>query len=113
MNITNLERLKMDIQGIELDDTQLSIYLAENGLQATNTYDTSNTANLKGIYSTALSVLEGLANNPTLMRTIKLDDMTVSEFHESLMARINQLSDKVRQIKVNDTKGSNTFLLYN
>lgn len=113
MNITNLERLKYDIQGIEIDDTKLSIYLAENGLVATDTYNTDDTANLKGIYATALSILEGLANNPSMMRTVKLDDLTVSEFHESLMARINQLSDKVRQIKVNDTKGSNTFLLYN
>ena len=67
MNINNLERLKMDIEGIDIDDKKLSIYLAENGLQATAQYNTDDTSNLKGIYATALSVLEGLANNPRLL----------------------------------------------
>lgn len=112
MNITNLQRLKYDIQGIELDDTQLTVYLAENGLRATDTYDVNDTTNLKGIYATALSVLEGLANNPTMMKAIKLDDMTVSEFSDNIMKRIDQLDNKIRQIKVSD-KSSSTFLLYN
>ncbi|MCT1538438.1 MULTISPECIES: hypothetical protein [Lysinibacillus] len=111
MNITNLQRLKMDIQGIELDDTQLSIYLAENGLQASDTYDVEDASSLKAIYSTALSVLEGLANNPTMMKAIKLDDMTVSEFSDNIMKRIDQLDNKIRQIKINNN--SNTFLFYN
>ncbi|MFT9819407.1 hypothetical protein [Lysinibacillus sp. NPDC056185] len=112
MNITNLQRLKYDIQGIELDDTQLTVYLAENGLQATDTYDVNDTTNLKGIYATALSVLEGLANNPTMMKAIKLDDMTVSEFSDNIMKRIDQLDNKIRQIKVSNNSSS-TFLLYN
>ena len=112
MNITNLQRLKMDIQGIELDDTQLTVYLAENGLQARSTYNTDDTSNLKGIYATALSVLEGLANNPTMMKAIKLDDMTVSEFSDNIMKRIDQLDNKIRQIKVSNNSSS-TFLLYN
>ncbi|WP_342440603.1 hypothetical protein MHB65_12980 [Lysinibacillus sp. FSL K6-0075] len=112
MNITNLQRLKMDINGIELDDTQLTVYLAENGLQATAQYNTDDTSNLKGIYATALSVLEGLANNPTMMKAIKLDDMTVSEFSDNIMKRIDQLDNKIRQIKVSNNSSS-TFLLYN
>ncbi|WP_339280955.1 hypothetical protein [Lysinibacillus sp. FSL P2-0066] len=102
----------MDIQGIELDDKQLTIYLAENGLQATDTYNTNDTSNLKGIYATALSVLEGVANDITLMKSIKLDDLTVSELHESLRARIDQLDNKIRQIKVSNNSSS-TFLFYN
>lgn len=112
MNITNLERLKMDINGIDLDDNKLTIYLLENGLQAGEQYNTNDTANLKAIYSTALSVLEGVANDITLMRTIKLDDMTVSEFHDNIMKRIDQLDNKIRQIKVGNTNSS-TFLFYN
>ncbi|MFJ3386767.1 hypothetical protein [Lysinibacillus sp. NPDC086135] len=112
MNINNLERLKMDIEGIDIEDEKLSIYLAENGLQATDTYNTNDTSNLKGIYATALSVLEGLANNPTMMKAIKLDDMTVSEFSDNIMKRIDQLDNKIRQIKVNNNSSS-TFLLYN
>ncbi|MGE7673081.1 hypothetical protein ACQKMV_05765 [Lysinibacillus sp. NPDC094403] len=112
MNITNLERLKMDIQGVELDDAQLTILLAENGLKATDTYDVDDKSNLKGIYATALSVLEGLANNPTMMKAIKLDDMTVSEFSDTIMKRIDQLDNKIRQIKI-DSNNSNTFLFYN
>lgn len=115
LSITNLERLKMDIDGITIADSKLTIYLLENGLTPTDTYNTNNPTNLKGIYSTALNILEGLANNPSMMKSIKIDDMTVSEFHENLMKRIDQLDNKIRNISVTDDAGTNnntTFLFY-
>lgn len=111
---TNMQRLKYDIEGIELDDTKLTVYLLENGLKPNDTYD-ADTSNLRAIYSTALNILEGIANNPTLMKSIKMDDMTVSDFHDNLMKRIDQLESKIRNLKV-DIQRSNTnsvFLFYN
>lgn len=115
MTITNMQRLKMDIQGIDLTDTDLTVYLLENNLKPNDMYDTSDKDNLRAIYDTALNILEGIANNPTLMRTIKMDDMSVSEFHDNLMKRIDQLENKIRNLKTDiaNRNKSSVFMFYN
>ena len=107
----NMQRLLIEIKGVELEQSELEVYLLENGLQPTDTYDTNNNSNKRSIYMTALHVLESLANNPTMMSAIKIDDMTVSDFHENLMNRIDQLERKVRQMSISDSN-SNIFMLY-
>lgn len=109
--MNNIQRLAMEIKGIELEQNELIIYLLESGLDAHDEYIATSNSNKRKVYMTALSVLESLANNPTLMRTVKVDDMTVSEFHENLLARISQLENTVRKMPVDDTN-TNTFLLY-
>jgi len=84
------------------------VYLAENGLEAHAEY---NPLSMTAIYSTALGMLESVANNPTTMKAIKIDDMTVSEFHENLMKRIDQLTYKVRTMRT-DNSNSDVFMLY-
>lgn len=110
--MNNLQRLQMEIKGVELQQDELIIYLSENGLEPFKEYIATSNSNKKAIYSTALSILESLANNPTLMRTIKVDDMTVSEFHENLLARIDQLERKIRTMPSSDNNDSNIFMLY-
>lgn len=113
--MTNLERLKMEIRNIGIPDNEITIYLEENGLTATDAYDTQSAANKRAIYVTALSVLESLANDPTLMKVYKADDVTVSDFAENLQSRIDQLERKVRMMSVSDTSSnqSNVFMLFN
>lgn len=115
MNMNNMQRLQMEVKGVQFDESELTIYLQENNLTPTENYTPSSHNNKRAIYCTALSVLESLANNPEMMKNIKVDDMTVSEFHENLMKRIDQLEFKVRNMPMdNNDSGtdSSVFMLY-
>lgn len=113
--MNNIQRLQMEVKGIDLNQEELIIYLAENGLKPFTEYVATSNVNKRGIYSTSLSVLESIANNPEMMKNIKVDDMTVSEFHENLMKRIDQLEDKIRNMPSTDNESgmdSPIFMLY-
>lgn len=96
--MTNLDRLKMEIENIQLLDLQSEVYLAENGLKANDTYQPEIPANKKGIYKTALAILQSIANQPNLMQNYKMDDQTISAFATSIQNRINQLSRVIQQM---------------
>ncbi|MFB7159386.1 hypothetical protein [Lysinibacillus sp. NPDC056232] len=109
--MNNLQRLQMETKGIDFQEAELIVYLAENALDAHAEYNPQSMTDKKAIYATALSMLESVANNPTTMKAIKIDDMTVSEFHENLMKRIDQLTNKVRKMKT-ENNNSEIFILY-
>lgn len=113
--MTNLERLQMETKGITLTPSELDIYLQENGLVSVNEYNPQSNTNKRNILKTALSILESIANQPQLMKSYKQDDITVSQFHESLQSRIDQLERKIREIP-NDEKvyedGANYFYMF-
>lgn len=112
--MTNAERLQMETTGINLTPDEIGVYLSENGLSATSTYDASNKQNTIAIYEAALSVLESIANNPEFMKTRKYDDMTIDKFAENLQNRIDQLERKVRKMKseITTANQSNFFMLF-
>lgn len=101
-NMTNLERLKMSIDGINITDDKLNVYLEENNLVSTDTYTPTSNTNKKAILKTALSILEDIANNPQSMKNYKTDDVTISNFAENLQNRIDALEKKIRQIPDDD-----------
>ena len=103
--MTNLERLKMEIEGINFTDDKLIIYLEENDLKATDNYDPSSKTNKKNILKTALSILESIANNVSNMKNYKTDDISISQFSENLNNRIDALDRKIRLIP--DDEGYN------
>lgn len=111
MEMNNLQRLQMEIKGVQLEQNELIVYLKENELNPHEPYNAQSLTSRKAIYQTALAVLESLANNPELMKNIKMDDMTVSEFHENLHRRINQLTRTIRNMKT-DSSNSDTFMLW-
>ena len=114
MNMTNLQRLMLEIKGIDLDQNELAVYLAENNLNPHDEYNPQSATNKRNIYKTALSILESIANNPKLMKTYKFDDMTVSDFHENLLNRIEQLERKIRSMKTDEQEQTgNVFMLFN
>lgn len=92
----------------------LSIYLQENDLQPFEEYNPQSATNKKSIYQSALSVLESIANDVTKMKSVKLDDMTVSDFSESIQSRIDQLERKIRTLKTDEQIGneSSFFMLF-
>lgn len=96
--MNNLDRLKMEIENIQLSDLQSEVYLAENGLKANDTYQPEIPANKKAIYKTALAILQSIANQPALMQNYKMDDQTISAFATSIQNRINQLSKTINQM---------------
>lgn len=105
MNITNLERLKMSIEEINIPDEKLNIYLEENNVDIdfiTGVYNPKSNTNKRNIYKTALSILEDIANNPQSMKNYKTDDVTISNFAENLQNRIDALEKKIRQIPDDD-----------
>ncbi|MBY6278309.1 hypothetical protein [Symbiobacterium thermophilum] len=112
--MTNLQRLMLEIKGIDLDQNELIVYLEENGLKAYDEYNPQSATNKRNIYKTALSILESIANNPKLMKAYKLDDMTVTDFHENLLNRIDQLERKIRSMKTDEQEQTgNVFMLFN
>ncbi|WP_449355598.1 hypothetical protein ACUL41_07060 [Virgibacillus natechei] len=113
--MTNLQRLQLETNGINLQQDESSVYLQENNLQPHEEYEAQSATNKKSIYATALSILESIANNPTSMKSYTMDDMSVSQFHENLMARIDQLERKVRKLKTDEQveNDSSFFMLFN
>lgn len=117
--MTNMERLKMEVKGIDFTDDELTVYLQENGLVTTDTYNPSSSTNKKNILRTALSILESVANQPQLMKTFKLDDMTISQFSENLQNRIDSFEKEIRKISDDDNvnsssnSGSNFVYMFN
>ena len=108
----NIERLKMEIGGIELPEAELLVYLEEEELQGGETYNASSKASKKAIYATALSILNSIANQPHAMKNYKQDDMTIDSFAKYLQARIDQLEKKIRQMPNEDNNPSNFFNLF-
>lgn len=108
----NIERLQMEIAGIELPHEELLVYLKESGLDGYAEYNASSKVSKRAIYETALSILHSIANQPHLMKNYKQDDMTVSDFAKQLRFRINQLEIKVRQMPNTDGTSSNFFNLF-
>lgn len=98
----NLERLKMEIEGLNIEDNKLIVYLLENGLKDTDEYDPESKSNLKAIYQTAVSILESIANNPQMMKNYKTEDMSITHFHTNLMNRIDYLNRKIRMMPDDD-----------
>lgn len=115
--MTNLERLRMSIEGINIEDNKLLIYLEENNLISTDNYNPQSNTNKKQILKTSLSILEDVANNPQTMKSYKTDDITISNFAENLQSRIDQLEKKIRQIPddnmLNDNGSSFIYMFTN
>ncbi|PAE12325.1 hypothetical protein CHI02_09785 [Niallia circulans] len=112
--MNNLQRLQLETKGINLSQEELIIYLQENNLQPFDEYSPQSATSKKNIYSSALSILESIANNPSGMKSYKLDDITVSDFHDNLLARIDQLERKIRTLKTDEQlqNESNFFMLF-
>ncbi|MBL5772031.1 hypothetical protein [Heyndrickxia sporothermodurans] len=112
--MNNLQRLQLETKGINLDQSELTVYLQENDLQPFDEYNPQSATSKRNIYRSALSVLESIANNPSLMKTVKMDDTTISDFADSIQSRIDQLERKIRTLKTDDqiANESNFFMLF-
>lgn len=110
--MTNKERLLLEVSGVELDDKEVEVYLNENGISATDTYDASSNLNKRAIYNSALAILNSIANQPHTMKSYKQDDMSVYDFAKFIQKRIDQLTITVQSMPTTDSKPSNYFNLF-
>lgn len=110
--MTNLERLKLEVEGIDFPDEKLAIYLQENDLQPQEEYNPASNSSRRKIYETAVATLNALANNPALLKDYKQDDMTISNFSKNLQNRIEQLQNQIRTMPTDDNEPSNYFNLF-
>lgn len=104
----------METKGINLDQSELIIYLQENELSPHDQYNPQSHTNKRNIYKSALSVLESIANSPSTLKNVKHEDMTVSDFATNIQNRIDQLEYKIRTLKTDEQAqlNSNTFMLF-
>jgi len=101
--MTYLERIKLELQEITFSDTELTVLAQENGIpNPTSEYDPTSNTSKRAIYSTVLSVLEAIANNPNLMKNYKNEDISIMDFAESIQNRISQLERKIRLLPADD-----------
>ncbi len=112
IDMDNIDRLKMEIGGIELPYEELIVYLEEEGINGDATYNASSKANKKAIYATALAILNSIANQPHLIKNYRQDDMTIDSFAKYLQSRVDQLEKKIRQMPNEDSAPSNFFNLF-
>lgn len=112
--MNNLQRLQMEVKGIDFNQNELIVYLQENNLEPFNEYNPKSATSKKLIYQSALSVLESIANQPQLMKNYKHEDMSISSFHDNLMSRIDQLERKIRKLKTDKQlqNESSFFMLF-
>ena len=97
MAITTLERLKMELNNKDYypDDT-LSIYLSENQLDGTETYTKSIMQ--KDLLQTVYDILDSLANNIDLFRSIETEFATTGQAYTYLQKRLDTLESKILSI---------------
>ncbi|HJF32220.1 MAG TPA: hypothetical protein K8V56_10680 [Sporosarcina psychrophila] len=107
----NIQRIELETKGIQLSQQELIVYLNENGLSPHESYQADSLVSQKAIHQTALSILESIANNPENFKNIKMDDMSVENFSESIHRRINYLTRKIRSMKT-DVKNTDVFMFY-
>jgi hypothetical protein len=110
--MTVLDRLKTELnnKAYYSDDTY-SMYLDENGLKATDTYD--KTIMRRSLYQTVYDVLNSLANNIDLFRSVTTEFSTTSEAYKYLQARLNDIQAKINSIPDStDEEESNIHFLF-
>lgn len=110
--LNNIQRLELEVQGINLSQDELTVYLMEADLTPHTEYNPQSATSKRNIYRAALSILESISNNPASMKNYKQDDMTITDFHENLLSRIDQLERKIRNMKTDEQSDSNFFMLF-
>ena len=96
-SITVLNRLKMELNNKDYysDDT-LSIYLDENNLDSTKVY--TKVTMQKELYQTVYDILDSLANNIDLFRSVETEFATTGQAYQYLQKRLDNIEKKILSI---------------
>ena len=95
-NITTLDRLKIELNEKQYySDETLSIYLEENNLDGNVTYTVKMK---KQLFQTVYDILQSLANNLDLFRSVETEFATTSAAYKYLQQRLEDIEKKILSI---------------
>lgn len=108
--MTVLERLYMELSNQEyFSDAQYTQFLIENNLTASDSYDKKTMQ--RPLLLTVLDILEAVANDVDLLRSISTEFNNVSEAYQFLEVRMAQIKDRIAQIPIEPDDEFNPFSL--
>ena len=106
-----LERLKLELAHKEyLTDEEYIIFLTENGLASTDTYN--KLAMQKSLLFTVVDILEVVANDVDIMRKVETEFTTTTDAYKHLQGRIAQIKDRIASIPEPEEEYSPFSLMY-
>jgi len=113
MNV--LERLKTELSHKDyFIDDEYTMYLSENSLNATDTYD--KTTMQRNLLLTVIDILNAVSNDIDIMRKVEdtTTNMSISECYKYIEQRIEKIKDKIATLPDPDDTGedSNVFMLF-
>lgn len=110
--MTNLERLKLELSNKSYyTDEEYSIFLNENNLVPTDTYNKVN--NEIDLLKTVVNILETLSNDIDIMRKIDSKDITsIDQASLYLSKRITSIENKILDLEEKKNGNSNTTYLF-
>lgn len=93
--ITNLERLKLALGNKQyLTEEQYSILLEENGMEYDAPYN-STSQEKYGLLKTQLDILNTLANNIDMFRSVETEFSNTTDAYTALFERINKVEKEL------------------
>jgi hypothetical protein len=95
--MTNLERLKLELANKSyFTDTEYAVFLDENGLDSTKTYDKQT--NQLPLLQTVLAILQALQNNLDLYRNLNTEFVTQGQAYSALSKQIDAISKRIAEL---------------
>ena len=95
--VTTLNRLKIELNDKDYyTDDVLSMYLDENGLTATATYQKATMQ--KQLLQTVYDILQSLCNNVDLFRSVETEFATTGEAYQYLKQRMEDIQVRILSI---------------
>lgn len=103
-NVSNYDRLMMYLNHKQYyPKYEMCVFLTENGLEGSEIYD-ENTGYRK-MHCAILEILESLANNIDIFRTVETEFATTTEAYNYLERRIQKLKQKIDEIPDEPVEG--------
>lgn len=111
MKTTNvLNRLKMELNNKNyFSDDEYELYLSENGLNSTDTYDKATMQ--RNLLLTVLDILESLSNDVDLMRRLDNPDiLSLGEAFKYLDQQKQTIKNRIAAIPVPEDEYANSHI---
>ena len=103
-NVSNYERLMMYLNHKQYyPEYEMKVYLTENGLDGSEIYDKNK--HYRKMHCAILEILESLANNVDIFRTVETEFATTTEAYNYLERRIQRLKQKIDEIPDEPVEG--------
>lgn len=103
-SVSNYERLMMYLNHKQYyPEYEMRVFLTENGLDGSKTYDKNK--HYRRMHCTILEILESLANNIDIFRTVETEFATTTEAYNYLERRILKLKQKIDEIPDEPVEG--------